>query len=165
MSTDRRSGERSAGPAYDAKVSQVEVSPDDLSEAGDPPLLGSSARNVAFALIMGGMLLAALDGTIVATALPTIVGDLGGAQHMSWVVTAYLLTQTIATILGGKFGDLFGRKSIFIGSIALFTIASMLAGLSTLDDLAHRIARAPGDRRRRTDDHRHGDDRRHHPAA
>src|SRR4051794_39018459 len=79
---------------------------------------------------MGGMLLAALDGTIVATALPTIVGDLGGAEHMSWVVTAYLLTQTIATILGGKFGDLFGRKAIFIGSIALFTVASMLAGLS-----------------------------------
>ena len=89
-----------------------------------------TARNVAFALIMGGMLLAALDSTIVATALPTIVGDLGGAEHMSWVVTAYLLTQTIATILGGKFGDLFGRKSIFIGSIVLFTVASMLAGLS-----------------------------------
>ena len=111
-------------------MSQVAVPEDDLSEVGDPPLLGLSARNVAFALIMGGMLLAALDGTIVATALPTIVGDLGGAQHMSWVVTAYLLTQTIATILGGKFGDLFGRKSIFIGSIVLFTVASMLAGLS-----------------------------------
>src|SRR4051795_13701813 len=111
-------------------MSQVEVSADDLSEAGDPPLLQSKARNVAFSLIMGGMLLAALDGTIVATALPTIVGELGGAEHMSWVVTAYLLTQTIATILGGKFGDLFGRKSIFIGSIALFTVASMLAGLS-----------------------------------
>jgi MFS family permease len=76
------------------------------------------------------VLLAALDSTIVATALPTIVGDLGGAQHMSWVVTAYLLTQTIATILAGKFGDLFGRKSIFIGSIVLFTVASALAGLS-----------------------------------
>ena len=49
---------------------------------------------------------------------------------MSWVVTAYLLTQTIATILGGKFGDLFGRKSIFVGSIVLFTVASALAGLS-----------------------------------
>src|SRR6476620_6119238 len=112
-------------------MSQVEASEDDLTEAGDPPQpFGSTARNIAFALILGGMLLAALDSTIVATALPTIVGDLGGAEHMSWVVTAYLLTQTIATILGGKFGDLFGRKSIFIGSIALFTIASMLAGLS-----------------------------------
>src|SRR6476659_113051 len=111
-------------------MSQAEAVVDDLSAADDPPLLGSTARNVAFALILGGMLLAALDSTIVATALPTIVGDLGGAEHMSWVVTAYLLTQTIATILGGKFGDLLGRKTIFIGSIVLFTIASMLAGLS-----------------------------------
>ena len=103
---------------------------DDFSTSGDPPALGSTARNVAFGLIMGGMLLAALDSTIVATALPTIVGDLGGAEHMSWVVTAYLLTQTIATILAGKFGDLFGRKAIFIGSIVLFTLASALAGLS-----------------------------------
>ena len=72
---------------------------DDLSPADQPPLLGPAARNVAFAVIVGGMLLSALDSTIVSTALPTIVGDLGGAQHMSWVVTAYLLTQTIATIL------------------------------------------------------------------
>lgn len=109
-------------------MSQADVI-DDLS-AADPPLLGSAARNVAFSLILGGMLLAALDSTIVATALPTIVGDLGGAEHMSWVVTAYLLTQTIATILGGKFGDLFGRKAIFVGSIVIFTVASGLAGLS-----------------------------------
>src|SRR3954468_10850180 len=110
-------------------MSQAEVV-DDLTVADEPPVLGPTARNVAFALIVGGMLLSALDSTIVSTALPTIVGDLGGAEHMSWVVTAYLLTQTIATILAGKFGDLFGRKSIFIGSIALFTVASMLAGLS-----------------------------------
>ncbi len=103
---------------------------DDLSAADGPPVLGPAARNVAFSLILGGLLLSALDGTIVATALPTIVGDLGGAQHMSWVVTAYLLTQTIATILGGKFGDLWGRKTIFVGSIVLFTVASALAGLS-----------------------------------
>src|ERR1700710_3002905 len=109
-------------------MSQAEVV-DDLS-AGDPPVLGSAARNVAFSLILGGMLLSPLDGTIVATALPTIVGDLGGAEHMSWVVTAYLLTQTIATILGGKFGDLLGRKWIFVGSIIVFTAASALAGLS-----------------------------------
>jgi EmrB/QacA subfamily drug resistance transporter len=110
-------------------MSQAEVV-DDITAGDEPPVLGHTARNVAFSLIMGGMLLAALDSTIVATALPTIVGDLGGAEHMSWVVTAYLLTQTIATILGGKFGDLLGRKTIFIGSIVLFTVASMLAGLS-----------------------------------
>ena len=124
-----RRGGSGSGWAYARGMSQAEVV-DDFSAAGDQPVLGATARNVAFALIMGGMLLAALDSTIVATALPTIVGDLGGAQHMSWVVTAYLLTQTIATILAGKFGDLFGRKSIFIGSIVLFTVASALAGLS-----------------------------------
>src|ERR1700753_2194054 len=110
-------------------MSQTEVA-DELSAADEPPVLRATARNVAFAMILGGMLLAALDGTIVATALPTIVGDLGGAEHMSWVVTAYLLTQTIATILGGKFGDLLGRKWIFVGSIVIFTAASALAGLS-----------------------------------
>jgi MFS family permease len=101
---------------------------DELVAADDPPTLGKAARNVAFALIAGGMLLAALDSTIMATALPTIVGDLGGGEHMTWVVTAYLLTQTIATVLAGKFGDLFGRKSIFILSIIVFVIASALAG-------------------------------------
>ncbi len=103
---------------------------DDITVAAEPPVLGKTARNVAFALICGGILMSALDSTIVATALPTIVGDLGGAEHMSWVVTAYLLTQTIATILGGKFGDLLGRKWIFIGSIVIFVSASALAGLS-----------------------------------
>ena len=58
------------------------------------------------------MLLAALDQTIVATALPTIVGDLGGLEHLSWVVTAYLLAQTVVTPLYGKLGDLYGRKRV-----------------------------------------------------
>jgi EmrB/QacA subfamily drug resistance transporter len=110
-------------------MSQADVV-DELSPADEPSVLGPTARNVAFALIVGGLLLSALDSTIVSTALPTIVGDLGGAEHMSWVVTAYLLTQTIATILGGKFGDLLGRKWIFVGSIVIFTAASALAGLS-----------------------------------
>ena len=87
-------------------------------------------RNVAFAVIAGGMLLAALDSTIVSTALPTIVGDLGGGQHMTWVVTAYMLTQTIATVLAGKFGDIFGRKRIFLLSIFIFVGASALCGMS-----------------------------------
>ena len=64
------------------------------------------------------MLLAALDQTIVSTALPTIVGDLGGAGHLSWVVSSYLLADTIATVLAGKFGDLFGRKLLFQFSAA-----------------------------------------------
>ena len=70
---------------------------------GAPLELSPAARNLAFAVVAGGMLLAALDSTIVSTALPTIVGELGGATHMTWVVTAYLLTQTISTALAGKF--------------------------------------------------------------
>ncbi|HEX7739102.1 MAG TPA: DHA2 family efflux MFS transporter permease subunit, partial [Marmoricola sp.] len=87
-------------------------------------------RNLAFATVAMGMLLAALDSTIVSTALPTIVGDLGGAEHMSWVVTSYMLTQTIATVLAGKFGDLFGRKLIFQLSCVIFVVASFLCGFS-----------------------------------
>ena len=69
--------------------------------------------NLVFVTILAGMLLAALDQTIVSTALPTIVGDLGGAGHLSWVVSSYLLADTIATVLAGKFGDQFGRKLLF----------------------------------------------------
>jgi EmrB/QacA subfamily drug resistance transporter len=99
-------------------------------DAPDARELTKSARNIAFILIAGGILLAALDGTIMATALPTIVGDLGGAEHMSWVITAYMLTQTIATVLAGKFGDQFGRKNIYILSIIIFVGSSAVAGLS-----------------------------------
>ncbi|WP_424217430.1 MDR family MFS transporter (plasmid) [Streptomyces sp. BI20] len=77
------------------------------------------------------MLLAALDQTIVGSALPTIVSDLGGAEHMSWVVTAYLLAETVATVLVGKFGDLFGRKLIFQVSTIVFIVGSFLCGLSS----------------------------------
>jgi EmrB/QacA subfamily drug resistance transporter len=79
---------------------------------------------------MLGMLLAALDQTIVATALPTIVGDLGGLNHLSWVVTAYLLAATVSTPLYGKLGDLYGRKLIFQAAIVIFLAGSVLAGLS-----------------------------------
>ena len=80
--------------------------------------------------LMLGMLLAALDQTIVSTALPTIVGDLGGASHLSWVVTAYLLASTVSTPLWGKLGDLYGRKRLFQASIVIFVAGSVLAGLS-----------------------------------
>ena len=73
-----------------------------------------------------GMLLAALDQTIVATALPTIVGDLGGLSHLSWVVTAYLLASTVSTPLYGKLGDLYGRKRVFQIAIVIFLIGSAL---------------------------------------
>lgn len=85
---------------------------------------------VVIGALMLGMLLAALDQTIVATALPTIAGDLGGLNHLAWVVTAYLLTSTISTPLWGKLGDLYGRKQLFQIAIVIFLIGSALSGLS-----------------------------------
>jgi len=85
-------------------------------------------RNLIYLL---GMFLAALDQTIVATALPTVVADLGGAGHQAWVVTSYLLASTIATAIVGKLGDLFGRKVVFQASILSFLVGSVLCGLSS----------------------------------
>src|SRR5436190_1459419 len=85
---------------------------------------------LVFSGLMLGMFLAALDQTIVATALPTIVGDLGGLNHLSWVVTAYLLTSTASTPLYGKISDLYGRKKVFQAAIIIFLVGSALSGLS-----------------------------------
>ncbi|RDI46280.1 MDR family MFS transporter [Nocardia mexicana] len=91
----------------------------------------SHARaNIVFGTVVLGMLMAALDQTIVSTALPTIVADLGGAGHMAWVVTSYLLAEAVATALAGKFGDLFGRKLVFQLSGLIFIVGSMVAGLA-----------------------------------
>jgi len=95
-----------------------------------PPVLSASRRNLVFVTIMLGMLMAALDQTIVSTALPTIVADLGSAGHMAWVVTSYLLAEAIAAAIVGKFGDMFGRKAIFQISAAVFVGGSALAGFS-----------------------------------
>jgi EmrB/QacA subfamily drug resistance transporter len=80
--------------------------------------------------LMTGMLLAALDQTIVGTALPTIVGQLGGINHYSWVVTAYLLTSTASTPLYGKVSDLYGRRPLLLFAISTFLVGSLLAGAS-----------------------------------
>src|ERR1700721_4054008 len=85
---------------------------------------------VILSALMLGMFLAALDQTIVATALPTIAGDLHGLNHLSWGATAYLLTATISTPLWGKLGDLYGRKKLFQAAIVIFLIGSALSGLS-----------------------------------
>jgi EmrB/QacA subfamily drug resistance transporter len=87
-------------------------------------------RNFIFVAILLGMLMAALDQTIVATALPTIVANLGGAGHQSWVVTSYLLASTIVTALVGKLGDQFGRKRVFQAAVVFFVAGSVLCGLS-----------------------------------
>src|SRR4030081_712935 len=97
-----------------------------------PPgtLTSPQRRNFIFLAIVLGMLLAALDQTIVATALPTIVADLGDAGRQSWVVTSYLLASTIVTALVGKFGDLFGRKRVFEVAVLFFVAGSVLCGLA-----------------------------------
>ena len=85
---------------------------------------------VIYLALMLAMLLAALDQTIVATALPTIVSDLGGVDHLSWVVTAYMLATTATTQVWGKLGDQYGRKYLFISAIVIFLVGSALSGLS-----------------------------------
>jgi EmrB/QacA subfamily drug resistance transporter len=101
----------------------------DAEQAG-PEQIGHRRRLIIIGALLLGMLLAALDQTIVATALPTIAGDLHGLSHISWVVTAYLLASTISTPLWGKLGDLYGRKIFFQAAIVIFLIGSALAGLS-----------------------------------
>lgn len=88
------------------------------------------AVRIAIGALALGLLLAALDQTIVSTALPTIVSELGGINHLSWVVTAYLLASTAATPLWGKLGDMYGRKRLFQTVIVLFLIGSALCGIS-----------------------------------
>src|SRR5437868_9531492 len=95
-----------------------------------PVALSHRQIMVVFTGLMAGLLVAALDQTIVATALPTIVGDLGGLSHLSWVVTAYLLTSTISVPLYGKVSDLLGRKVVFQFALVVFVVGSMLCGLS-----------------------------------
>ena len=96
-----------------------------VPRSGRTPRLG-----VIFAGLMLVMLLAALDSTIVATALPTIVGDLGGLERLSWVTSAYLLGQTAVTPLYGKLGDQLGRKRVLQSAIVLFLLGSALCGLA-----------------------------------
>ena len=108
------------------------VAGDDDRAADDAAVPALTHRQIliVFSGLMLGMFLAALDQTIVGTALPTIVNSLHGLNHMSWVVTAYLLTSTISTPLYGKLSDQFGRKGVFQFAIVVFLIGSTLAGLS-----------------------------------
>jgi EmrB/QacA subfamily drug resistance transporter len=85
--------------------------------------------------LLMAMLLAMLDQLVVGTALPRIVGDLGGVSHLSWVVTAYILTSTITTPFYGKLGDMYGRKKLFIFAIVVFLVGSALSGLASSMDM------------------------------
>ncbi len=111
--------------------------PADTGSANTAPANGAGGqflppREVMIILpgLLLAILLAMLDNLIVSTALPRIVGDLGGVAHLSWVVTAYILASTITTPFYGKLGDMYGRKKLFIGAIIIFLIGSALSGLS-----------------------------------
>ncbi|WP_078878311.1 MDR family MFS transporter [Streptomyces sp. NBRC 110035] len=105
--------------------------------SGGPPEQVSRNVVVPMAALLLGLLLAALDQTIVATALPTIVSELGGLEHLSWVVTAYLLASTAVTPLWGKLGDQYGRKRLFQAAIVIFLVGSALCGAA--QDMAQLI--------------------------
>ena len=102
------------------------------------PASGGRGVLPVFAGLLIAMLLASLDQTIFSTALPTIVGELHGVEHMVWVTTAYILASTIVMPVYGKLGDLLGRKWLFVGAIGLFLAGSVIGGLST--DMATLIA-------------------------
>jgi EmrB/QacA subfamily drug resistance transporter len=106
-----------------------EVQPRDVAPSGTKAGPGQHIV-IVFVALMLAVLLAALDQMIVSTALPTIVGDLHGVNHMSWVITAYLLAFTIGLPVYGKLGDLFGRKGLFVFAIVVFLAGSALSGLS-----------------------------------
>ncbi|MFE0133677.1 MDR family MFS transporter [Streptomyces sp. NPDC059037] len=112
----------------------IPPTPDGATQPADE---GGPSKLVLFGLLLG-LMLGLLDGTIVGTALPTIVGDLGGLDHLSWVVTAYLLTASVSTPIWGKLGDLYGRKGSFVWSIAVFLAGSVLSGLA--QDMGQLIA-------------------------
>lgn len=95
------------------------------------------SRLVILGLLLG-IVLGTLDGTVVGTALPTIVGDLGGLDHLSWVLTAYLLTTAVSTPVWGKLGDLYGHKGSYLTSITVFLAGSVLCGLA--QDMGQLIA-------------------------
>jgi len=109
---------QAATPAQTGTVTQTSFKPDRRFWA----------VYVALLLVM---FLSAMDQTIVGTALPTIVGELGGAEHMSWIITAYTLAITVVMPLYGKLGDLVGRKNLFLVAIGTFLLGSTLCGFST----------------------------------
>lgn len=103
-----------------------------MTATAPAPLLLTQRRIwIIFSALIAGMLLSSLDQTIVATAMPTIVGDLGGVEHQVWITTAYLLATTIVMPIYGKFGDVLGRRRLFLVAIALFTLASVGCAFAT----------------------------------
>ncbi|MFD7614843.1 MDR family MFS transporter [Streptomyces sp. NPDC059828] len=113
--------EKAAAPGASQQAAGTTPAPD-----GPRP---RSVRVVLLALMIA-MLLAMLDNMIIGTAMPTIVGELGGLEHLSWVVTAYTLATAASTPIWGKLGDMYGRKGIFLTAIVIFLIGSALSGMA-----------------------------------
>src|SRR5271168_4500877 len=113
-------------------VAVVERATPSTAASDGAPIASLSQRRVLIIIgaLMMGMFLAALDQTIVSTALPTIVADLHGASHLAWIVVAYLLASTVSTPMWGKLGDQYGRKVFFQAAIVIFLVGSILSGLS-----------------------------------
>ena len=107
---------------HDAPITEGHSAPERAAE------LPAKRIWAIFSGLMLALLLASLDQTIVSTALPTIVRELGGAEHISWVVTAYMLASTVTTPMWGKLGDLIGRKTLFLLAIVIFLVGSVLCG-------------------------------------
>lgn len=107
------------------------------TRAADTPKTGAGAPNVSiiFSALLLTMLMSSLGQMIFATALPTIVGELGGVDHMSWVISAFLVTMTIAMPVNGKLGDILGRKWLYITGIGLFVVGSALGGFANTMEL------------------------------
>src|SRR3712207_9303566 len=103
-----------------------------LAAEGELTLAMSSRRRVAVTSgVLLGMFLAALEATIVGTAMPTVIASLGGLNHYSWVFSAYLITSTVTVPVWGKLSDLYGRRLFFQLGIAVFLLGSILSGVST----------------------------------
>lgn len=116
---------------FEEKSTMTEGNPTAVGQPDfTPPQLTHRQVVVIFSGLILGMLLASLDQTVLATALPTIVGELGGIDHLSWVISAYLLASTASVPIYGKLGDLYGRKRLFQFGIGLFVVGSVLAGAS-----------------------------------
>src|SRR6202162_3615084 len=112
---------------------QAAPAPDAAGAGGGTPDTSIGLRREILIVLPGlllAIMLAMLAQRIVGTALPHIVGSLGGVAHLSWVVTAYVLASTITTPLYGKLGDMYGRKNLFMTAIVVFLAGSALAGLS-----------------------------------
>jgi len=119
---------RNPAKATDQTVTQTLVATEEV--AYRVPAFSAERRRFIIGALLLGLFLAALDQTIVSTALPTIVADLHGETHLSWVVTSYLLSTTASTPLWGKLGDQYGRKGFFQAAIVIFLLGSALSGLS-----------------------------------